>query len=101
MKPIMLTLPFIAALALTACDQKPATAERAGEKLDTAAEHAMGKATDLTDGPMENAGEAMDEAAHKTGAAAEDAAEDAKEKAAEAGAAMKKAAKDVKEKVSE
>ncbi len=52
------------ALALAACGQSAVqgSAEEAGERADTQFEQATEGSTDLSDGPLENAGEAIDEA---------------------------------------
>ena len=68
--------------ALAAC--QPGGAEKAGEKADSAYKKATTGQKDLTDGPMENAGEAVDRAAA-----------DAKEGATDAGAAVQKKANDI------
>lgn len=68
--------------ALAAC--QPGGAEKAGERADSAYEESTTGQKDLTDGPMENAGEAVDKAAA-----------DAKEGAADAGAAMQRKADEV------
>jgi len=52
-------------LALAACGQSTSTqgsAEKAGERADTQFEQATQGSTDLSDGPLENAGEAIDQA---------------------------------------
>ena len=69
--------------ALAAC--QPGGAEKAGEKADSAIEEATGGQKDLTDGPMENAGEAVDKAAA-----------DAKAGATNAGNAVEKKVDDMK-----
>ena len=58
-------------VALAAC--QPGGAEKAGENADSAIEQAGGGQKDLTDGPMENAGEAVDRAAADAKAGATDA----------------------------
>ncbi len=110
MKPLTLVLPLLTLLVVTACDKPSDTAERAGERMDTATEAALGKPTSLEDGPMENAGEAVDDTARKAGAmadnaadAASDAAADARAatnlKAKETAAAIEKAARDAKNRI--
>ena len=69
--------------ALAAC--QPGGAEKAGEKADSAIEEATGGQKVLTDGPMENAGEAVDKAAA-----------DAKAGATNAGNAVEKKVDDMK-----
>lgn len=63
-----------AALALAACGPQSNTAEKAGEALDTQAEQAATGDTNLSDGPMENAGEAVDAAREANAEAQQDAA---------------------------
>lgn len=74
----------LAGLTLSACTA--GDAEKAGENADTALEEAGGGTKDLTDGPLENAGEAIDAA----GA-------DAKEGLKDAGDAMEREANQAKE----
>jgi len=69
-----LILAGAAALALAACGPQSNTAEKAGEALDTQAEQAATGNTDLSDGPMENAGEAVDAAREANANAQQDAA---------------------------
>ncbi len=69
----------LAALALTlgACgdaDVAQGSAEQAGERADTQFEQATQGSTDLSDGPLENAGEAIDDARENAGEAASSAA---------------------------
>lgn len=64
------------AIALAACGQPPATqgsAEEAGERADTQFEQSTQGSTDLSDGPLENAGEALDSAKQNADEAASDA----------------------------
>jgi len=63
-----------AALTLAACGPQSNTAEKAGEALDTQAEQAATGDTNLSDGPMENAGEAVDAAREANAEAQQDAA---------------------------
>lgn len=67
-------LASAAALALAACGPQSNTAEKAGEALDTQAEQAATGDTNLSDGPMENAGEAVDAAREANAEAQQDAA---------------------------
>lgn len=69
-----LILAGAAALALAACGPQSNTAEKAGEALDTQAEQAATGNTNLSDGPMENAGEAVDAAREANAEAQQDAA---------------------------
>ncbi len=69
-----LILAGAAALALAACGPQSNTAEKAGEALDTQAEQAATGNTDLSDGPMENAGEAVDAAREANAEAQQDTA---------------------------
>jgi predicted small secreted protein len=66
-----IALVTAAAGALAAC--QPDTFERAGEDADSAFEEATKGEKDLTDGPMENAGEAIDKARADAAEAAKDA----------------------------
>lgn len=62
------------ALALGACSDGATTqgsAEEAGERADTQFEQATQGSTDLSDGPLENAGEAIDEAREDAAKAAD------------------------------
>lgn len=64
------------ALALAACGQSTTTqgnAEEAGEAADTQFEQTTQGGTDMSDGPLENAGEAIDEAKQNADEAAQDA----------------------------
>ncbi len=85
-------LAAVLALGLTACDK--GSAEKAGEKMDSSAERAMGQPVDVTDGAMENAGEAMDEAAHDASVAVDAAAVKAKAEADSVRDAVHDATKD-------
>ncbi|MEH6810184.1 MAG: hypothetical protein V7651_15105 [Hyphomonas oceanitis] len=49
-------------LMLAACGEN-SSAEKQGEKMDSAIEEATTGEVDRTDGPLENAGEAVDDAA--------------------------------------
>jgi hypothetical protein len=51
-------LPIAVLFAAAACS--PGDAEKAGERADSAIEEGTGGQKDLTDGPLENAGEAVD-----------------------------------------
>ena len=51
-----------------AADSTATNAEEVGERADTAYEQSTTGTTDLSDGPMENAGEAADQAAREAGA---------------------------------
>ena len=53
-------LVLVGMLALTACGQDT-SAEKQGEKMDSAIEEATGQEIDRGDGAVENAGEAIDE----------------------------------------
>ena len=75
---------IIAGFSLAACTA--GDAEKAGERADSAYEEAVDGQKDLTDGPLENAGEAIDRAAG-----------DAKEGASNAGAAIEREANQAKE----
>lgn len=68
---------IVLTLALGACERE-GPAERAGEKVDEAAERAE-EAVD-SQGPAERAGEKMDEAVEQAGEAIEQAGDKAKEK---------------------
>ncbi len=72
MKKIALAIAagFVAA-AIAACS--PGTAEKAGENADSAFEETTQGQKDMTDGPMENAGEAIDAAGADAAEAAKDA----------------------------
>jgi hypothetical protein len=78
-----LAIGFVAAFALAAC--QPGDAEKAGENADTKYEEAVDGQKSLTDGPMENAGEAVDKAAA-----------DAREGVTDAGNAIEKKADEIK-----
>lgn len=71
-------LTFIAAavstLALVACGPSSNTAEQAGQAADTKMEQATTGDTNLSDGPMENAGEAIDQGREQAADQMQDAA---------------------------
>jgi hypothetical protein len=72
-KPLSTSLgAIVLVVGLSACEPK-GDAERAGERIDDAAERAA-EAVE-PEGPAERAGEKMDEAAEEAGEAAKDAAE--------------------------
>ncbi len=71
-------LAACAALALSACGPTN-SAEKTGEKMDSAFEQATTGSTDRTDGPMEQTGEAIDQAASDASKAASDAADTARD----------------------
>jgi hypothetical protein len=73
MKPLLpLSLAAaLAAFAVAACS--PGSAEKAGENADSAYEETTQGEKNLTDGPMENAGEAVDAARADAAEAATDA----------------------------
>ena len=79
-----IAVAFMGVAALAAC--QPGAAEKAGENADSAYEKTVDGQKDLTDGPMENAGEAVDRAAT-----------DAREGASSAGAAIEKKADEVQQ----
>lgn len=77
-----IAVAFMGVVALAAC--QPGDAEKAGEKADSAYEQSVDGQKDLTDGPLENAGEAVDKAAA-----------DAREGATDAGNAIEKKADEI------
>ncbi|MBL8557204.1 MAG: hypothetical protein JNM47_00665 [Hyphomonadaceae bacterium] len=68
---------ILAGLSLAACSA--GDAEKAGERADSAYEEMTQGQKDLTDGPLENAGEAVDRAATDAGNTIEREANQAKE----------------------
>jgi len=77
---------ILAGASLAACS--PGTAEKAGEKADSAYEESTTGQKDLTDGPLENAGEAVDRAGAE-----------AKQGATDAGNAIEREANQAKENI--
>ena len=67
-------------LALTACGQET-SAEKQGEKMDSAIEEATGQEIDRGDGALENAGEAIDDMTGQENDDPVDAVHDAAEEA--------------------
>lgn len=68
---------MVLVFGLGGCDPREGPAERAGERIDEAAERA-GEALD-PQGPAERAGEQIDQAMERTGEAIEDVGDKAKE----------------------
>lgn len=83
-----LALAIFAAASLSAC--QPGDAEKAGENADSAYEESVDGNKDLTDGPLENAGEAVDAAAANAREGVNDAGNAIEKKANEIETDMKK-----------
>lgn len=75
---LLTRLSVVLVLLLGGCDEPEGPAERAGERMDEAAERAA-EALD-PEGPAERAGEQIDQAMERAGAAIQDAGDKAKEK---------------------
>jgi hypothetical protein len=69
LKTVLAAAAALGFAALGACSQQSTdNAEEIGERMDSAYEEAAQGAKDLSDGPMENAGEKLDDAAREAGA---------------------------------
>ena len=71
LKQMLLVLAALAVLALAGCDDDKGPMQKAGEKMDNAAE----KTGDAVKGAAEKTGDAVEGAAEKTGDAVKGAAE--------------------------